>query len=53
VSTQLQLNDDDDDDDDDMSRKVPDQIAEGPVLKSDNVLCTVRIMVHCSSANLS
>ena len=36
-----------------MPRPVPDQIAEGPALKSDNVLCTVHIMVYCSSANSS
>jgi len=36
-----------------MPHQVPDQIAEGPALKSDNVLCTVHIMVRCSSANSS
>jgi len=36
-----------------MPHQVPDQIAEGPALKSDNVLCTVHIMGNCSSANSS
>jgi hypothetical protein len=34
-----------------MPHQVPDQTAEGPALKNDNVLCTVHIIVHCSSAN--
>lgn len=32
---------------------VPGHIAEGPALNSDNVLCTVHIKAHCSSATLS
>jgi len=36
-----------------MPHPVPDQIAEGPTLKGDNVLYTVQIKVHCSSANSS
>jgi hypothetical protein len=35
-----------------MPHQVPDQTAEGPALKNDTVLCTVHIIVQCSSANL-